>query len=92
MSWYVPRCFRIEFKRLKSGGIKPFTNDFPHADVHELLSPDLLHQLIKGTFKDHFVDWVNQYLKLTHGKTKCDELLDEIDRRFVSPLDSPHKY
>ncbi|KAG1763021.1 hypothetical protein EDD22DRAFT_979524 [Suillus occidentalis] len=36
----------------------PFTNDFPHADIHKLLSPDLLHQIIKGTFKDHLVDWV----------------------------------
>ncbi|KAF7288608.1 C2H2-type domain-containing protein [Mycena indigotica] len=36
----------------------PFTHDFPRADIHEMLSPDLLHQLIKGTFKDHLVDWV----------------------------------
>ncbi|KAG1793319.1 uncharacterized protein HD556DRAFT_1432311 [Suillus plorans] len=36
----------------------PFMNDFPRADIHELLSFDLLHQLIKGAFKDHLVDWV----------------------------------
>jgi hypothetical protein len=30
---------------------QPFTNDFPHADIHELLSPDLLHQVIKGVFQ-----------------------------------------
>ncbi|KAG1756916.1 uncharacterized protein EDB91DRAFT_1233597 [Suillus paluster] len=29
------------------GGLVPFTNDFPHADIHELLAPDLLHQIIK---------------------------------------------
>ncbi|PBK74578.1 hypothetical protein ARMSODRAFT_985796 [Armillaria solidipes] len=38
--------------------IMPFTHGFPHADIHELLSPDLLHQVIKGTFKDHLVMWI----------------------------------
>ncbi|KAF8881514.1 hypothetical protein CPB84DRAFT_1817258 [Gymnopilus junonius] len=38
-------------------GIMPFTHGFPRADIHELLSPDLLHQIIKGTFKDHLVTW-----------------------------------
>lgn len=60
---------------------KPFTNDFPRADVYELLSPDLLHQLIKGTFKDHLVDWINEYIKIRYG-AKANEYLDEIDRRY----------
>ncbi|KAJ6617835.1 hypothetical protein B0H10DRAFT_2218222 [Mycena sp. CBHHK59/15] len=29
--------------------VLPFTWTFPRADIHELLSPDLLHQVIKGT-------------------------------------------
>ncbi|KAI0037730.1 hypothetical protein FA95DRAFT_1453832, partial [Auriscalpium vulgare] len=32
-------------------GILPFTSALPRADIHELISPDILHQLIKGTFK-----------------------------------------
>ncbi|KAG2359041.1 hypothetical protein BDR07DRAFT_1452481 [Suillus spraguei] len=40
----------------------PFTNDFPRADIHELLAPDLLYQIIKGSFKDHLVEWVERYL------------------------------
>ncbi|KAH9012097.1 hypothetical protein EDB85DRAFT_1877923, partial [Lactarius pseudohatsudake] len=44
------------------GDVEPFTDDFPRADVYELLSPDLLHQIIKGTFKDHLVHWVTAYL------------------------------
>ncbi|KAG1839682.1 hypothetical protein F4604DRAFT_1691099 [Suillus subluteus] len=46
--------------------IIPFTNDFPQADIHQLLSFDLLHQLIKGAFKDHLMDWVVKYLRITY--------------------------
>ena len=60
---------------------QPFTNDFPRADIHELLSPDLLHQVIKGTFKDHLVTWVWEYLVLAHGEARANEIMDDIDRR-----------
>ncbi|KAG1740040.1 hypothetical protein EDB19DRAFT_1828639 [Suillus lakei] len=62
--------------------IQPFTNDFPHADIHELLAPNLLNQIIKGTYKDHLVAWVEKYLLWTHGETWADIILDDIDRRF----------
>ncbi|KAF8123085.1 hypothetical protein EV363DRAFT_1404165 [Boletus edulis] len=41
----------------------PFTNDFPCMDIYRLLSPDLLHQIIKGAFKDHLVDWIKKYIR-----------------------------
>ncbi|KAG2135864.1 uncharacterized protein EDB93DRAFT_1242442 [Suillus bovinus] len=44
----------------------PFTNDFLQADIYQMISPDILHQLIKDTFKDHLVKWVKKYLRNVH--------------------------
>jgi hypothetical protein len=62
---------------------QPFTEEFPRADIYELIAPDLLHQIIKGTFKDHLVTWVEEYLVLTHGPTRANAIMDDIDRRCV---------
>jgi hypothetical protein len=67
-----------------SNYLQPFTNDFPQADIHELIVPNLLHQLIKGVFKDdidHLVSWVGQYLESTYGKPRANKILADIDCR-----------
>lgn len=79
--WYVDVLLLILFLTHSN---QPFTHDFPRADIYEILTPDLLHQVIKGTFKDHLVTWVGEYLVLEHGEARGNEILDDIDRRFVS--------
>ena len=59
---------------------QPFTYGFPRADIHELVAPDLLHQVIKGIFKDHLVTWIEEYLILIHGKTGAQHIMTDIDR------------
>ncbi|KAJ7195095.1 hypothetical protein GGX14DRAFT_321206, partial [Mycena pura] len=65
---------------------QPFTHGFPRADIHELLSSDLLHQVIKGTFKDHIVTWINEYLVLEHGEKRALEIIQDIDRSRLSAV------
>ncbi|KAH9061851.1 hypothetical protein EDB83DRAFT_2315615 [Lactarius deliciosus] len=65
-----------------AGDTMPFTSHFLRADMYELVAPDILHQLIKGAFKDHLVAWVEQYLVMEHGPTRAQEIMDDIDKRF----------
>lgn len=74
---HISTCYWLTFHQ-------PFTNDFPRADIHELIAPDILHQLIKGTFKDHLVTWVEEYLTKTHGKAGAQVILDDIDNRIAA--------
>ncbi|KAF8447545.1 hypothetical protein L210DRAFT_3609849 [Boletus edulis BED1] len=62
--------------------ILPFTTFFPRANIHELIAPDILHQIIKGTFKDHLVAWVEAYIKEHYPDS--DAILADIDRRIAA--------
>jgi len=37
------------------------------------------YQLIKGTLKDHYVTWVNEYLFVMYGETQALEIIQDID-------------
>ncbi|KIK73164.1 hypothetical protein PAXRUDRAFT_21149 [Paxillus rubicundulus Ve08.2h10] len=58
----------------------PFTDEFPCADIQQLIAPNILHQLVKGTFKDHLVEWVGKYLELEYAKAGAKEWLADINK------------
>ncbi|KAH9909444.1 uncharacterized protein BXZ73DRAFT_59483 [Epithele typhae] len=62
-----------EFKALGLRLVDPFWRGHPHCDICSCITPDILHQLHKGVFKDHTVSWATDALD---GKE------DELDRRF----------
>ena len=44
-----------------------------------MISQDLLHQVIKGTFKDHLVTWIVDYIQCVNSEGEARHLLDELD-------------
>ncbi|KAJ7572109.1 hypothetical protein C8J56DRAFT_1069983 [Mycena floridula] len=65
--------------------ISPFWQDLPHCDIFSCITPDLLHQLHKGVFKDHLSKWVTK----TVDEETAPKRAAEIDARFMCIPDHP---
>ncbi|KAF8875514.1 hypothetical protein BD779DRAFT_1613422 [Infundibulicybe gibba] len=59
-------------QRFSDDGIRaiyePFWRNLPYCNIFECFTPDLLHQLHKGLFKDHIVKWCTALV----GETELD--------------------
>ena len=68
-----------EFRKQGLRPIWPFWADLPHCNIFSCMTPDLLHQVHKGLFKDHIISWST---KAVSGRDK------EVDAR--SQVMPPH--
>ncbi|KAL0575162.1 hypothetical protein V5O48_006805 [Marasmius crinis-equi] len=74
------------FKTWNLRPINPFWRDLPHCNINRCLTPDIHHQLHKGLFHDHAVEWGTKSMEVSGGK---DAQQREIDARYKSMTPHP---
>ncbi|KAK0445549.1 hypothetical protein EV421DRAFT_1902490 [Armillaria borealis] len=70
--------------------VNPFWVDLPHCNIFQCFTPDILHQLHKGVFKDHVVKWATAAIN-TDGPERVSDSMQkiEVDGRFQAMTRHP---
>ncbi|KAK0460240.1 uncharacterized protein EV420DRAFT_1478757 [Desarmillaria tabescens] len=70
--------------------VNPFWVDLPHCNIFQCFTPDILHQLHKGVFKDHVIKWATTVVNVDGPEHQIDGLQKaEVDCRFQAMTRHP---
>ncbi|GBE83271.1 hypothetical protein SCP_0503190 [Sparassis crispa] len=78
-----------KFEKLGLKLVDPFWRELPHCNIFACITPDILHQLHKGVFKDHLVNWATMCINDMQKDIKNKDQEEEIDRRFKAMTTHP---
>ncbi len=70
--------------------VNPFWVDLPHCNIFQCFTPDILHQLHKGVFKDHVIKWATAAIN-TDGPERVSDSMQkiEVDSHFQAMTHHP---
>ncbi|KAI5890978.1 uncharacterized protein SCHCODRAFT_02580106 [Schizophyllum commune H4-8] len=73
-----------EFKELNLRAVKPFWEHLPHTNIFSCMTPDLLHQVHKGVFKEHVAKWSTLAIGIPRSDMDEHAQRREMDARYLT--------